>query len=64
MLIFFVCVLLYDLHNKINTIYISDCYAVIKVGNCILFNVYLPCVGSCHVMILLLRLMLGVSSLL
>jgi len=41
-----ICLVKNTLRSFTNMIYCSDSYAIIKVGNCILVNMYLPCVGS------------------
>jgi len=35
-----------SLRKITKTVRCSDCYVIVKVGDCLFVNVYLPCVGS------------------
>ena len=41
-----ICLIKKDLRKITRTIHCSDRYSIVKVGDCIFSNVYLPCVGS------------------
>ena len=43
-----ICLVKNSLRSITNTVYCSDRFVIIKVGNHILVNVYLPCVGSAN----------------
>ena len=41
-----ICLVKNNLRSITHTIHCDDRFAIIKIGNCIIINVYLPCIGS------------------